>query len=537
MRLWLVLLAGSLTGIGTTAASARPETKVELRAGQHHITGSTYSAIVPPSGLLSWLAVGAKPFLAAPAVINTGRDFNLPAIHACPGITQPAPTVLVCAGAEATITYTFGSETIDLEIRAQAVPIKFFLNLAAPIEGLLAESRDARWGRRVAVGGKPLAAYSLTEFQGYWTGQLLTVRGMQVFYSLPNVLRLDLPAGATGRVQLRAIPATTEVAASFAIAPVYGDELTVLSPRNYQVFQRRTAAEGVIRIAGRLRAAADRVEFRRGVEDWQPVSVDVATGNFAGQVSAPAGGWYRCEIRAVRGGAVVASQSIAHVGVGEVFVGAGQSNSTNYGETRQRPQSDLVSTFNGHDWRPADDPQPGVHDDSLLGSFWPAFGDAMAARLHVPIGVAVTGHGATHVGRWRPGSDLFDWTLERIMQLGPRGFRLVLWHQGESDAATPPEEYARRLRTIIETTNERAGWAFPWMVARVAATHGQELLVAQQVALAGPDTDALKGEFRGRNGADVHFSALGLRKHGELWAEKVGAWLEAAPTGSTGGRP
>jgi hypothetical protein len=537
MRLWLGLLAGSLTGAGAAAASAPTEAKVELRAGQHHITGSTYSAIVPPTGLWSWLAVGGKPFLAAPAVINTGGDFNLPAIHACPGITQPAPTVLVCTGDEATITYTFGSETIDLEIRAQAVPIKFFLNLAAPIEGLLAESRDVRWGRRGAVGGKPLAAYSLNEFQAYWAGQLLTVRGMQVLYSPPNVLRLDLAKGAIGRVQLRAIPATTENAASFAIAPVYGDVLTVLSPRNYQVFQRRTAAEGVIRVAGRLRARADRVEFRRGVEDWQPVSVDAATGSFAGQVSAPAGGWYRCEVRAVRSGAVVASQSIEHVGVGEVFVGAGQSNSTNCGETRQRPQSGLVSTFSGLDWRPADDPQPGVHDDSGMGSFWPAFGDAMAARLRVPIGVAVTGHGATHVGRWRPGSDLFDWTLERILQLGPQGFRLVLWHQGESDGATPPEEYARRLRTIIEEANGRAGWVFPWMVARVTATRGQDLLVAQNAALAGPDTDLLQGEFRGRNGTDVHFSALGLRRHGEFWAEKVGAWLEAGPAGVPEGKP
>jgi hypothetical protein len=537
VRFWRVLLVGSLTGVSAAAASAPTAAKGVLRAGQHHITGATYSAIVPPTGLLSWLAVGGKPFLAAPSVINTGNDFNLPAIHACPGITQPAPNILVCTGDEATITYVFGSETIDLEIRAQAAPIKFFLNLAAPIEGLLAESRDARWGQRVAVGGKPLAAYSLNEFQGYLAGRLLTVRGMQVLYSPPSVLRLDLAKGATGRVQLRAGLAAAEDRARFALPPVYREALTVLSPRNYQVFQRRTAAEGVIRIAGRLRAAADHMEFRRGNEDWQPVAVDATTGNFAGHLSAPAGGWYRCEIRAVRGGAVVASQSIEHVGVGEVFVGAGQSNSTNYGETRQRPQSDLVSTFNGHAWRPADDPQPGVHDDSLLGSFWPAFGDAMAARLHVPIGVAVTGHGATHVGRWRPGSDLFDWTLERIMQLGPQGFRLVLWHQGESDAATPPEEYARRLRTIIETTNERAGWVFPWMVARVTATRGQDLLVAQHVALAGPDTDTLRGKFRGRDGADVHFSALGLRQHGELWAEKVGAWLEAGPIGFREGRP
>ena len=46
-------------------------------------------------------------------------------------------------------------------------------------------------------------------------------------------------------------------------------------------------------------------------------------------------------------------------------------------------------------------------------------------------------------------------------------------------------------------------------------------------ALAGPDTDALKGSLRERDGEGVHFSGPGLRAHGTRWAEKILPWLEA----------
>jgi hypothetical protein len=51
------------------------------------------------------------------------------------------------------------------------------------------------------------------------------------------------------------------------------------------------------------------------------------------------------------------------------------------------------------------------------------------------------------------------------------------------------------------------------------------------VALEGPDTDALKGEFRDGGGKGVHFSGPGLREHAVLWAEKVVPWLERQAAG------
>src|SRR5207245_2095803 len=83
------------------------------------------------------------------------------------------------------------------------------------------------------------------------------------------------------------------------------------------------------------------------------------------------------------------------VGVGEIFIVAGQSNSANHGERRQHPNSALVVAFSNGRWQPADDPQPGASGSG--GSFLPAFGDKMAERFKVPIGLVSVGVGATSV--------------------------------------------------------------------------------------------------------------------------------------------
>jgi hypothetical protein len=228
----------------------------------------------------------------------------------------------------------------------------------------------------------------------------------------------------------------------------------------------------------------------------------------------------------------------------------------------------MVVSFDGQRWAIADDPQPGVQDNSSKGSFIPSFGDALVEKYRVPIGVASVGHGSTSVRQWLPAGmtfaapptmskfvteqspgvwecdgTLFNGMMERIHQLGPHGFRALLWHQGESDANQKPghqisgEEYRRLLTEIIRQSRKDAGWNFPWFVAEASYhsptdTSYPEIREAQHslwqsgIALEGPDTDQLTGAYRQNNGAGVHFSSQGLRAHGELWAKKVEAYLD-----------
>jgi len=383
----------------------------------------------------------------------------------------------------------------------------------------------------------------------------------------------------------RALP-TAACLAMFLLAPtalIAGDAppetaIDVRWPKDYQVFQMQDRALGRIRIAGTAVPDTGEVQFRligRPLAgeldpDWRSIAADPRTRAFDTFVSAPAGGWYRLELRVVRDGKPGAHAAVEHVGVGEVFVIAGQSNSTNYGSEKQKTKSGFVSTFDGSTWRLADDPQPGVQDHSKGGSFIPAFGDALCEKVHVPIGIASVGFGGTSVRQWlmkdepidvhpttdgfvktiAPGKwvctgELFDGLMRRIEELGPHGFRAVLWHQGESDAGQAREGYpAERqitgqqhttlLEKIIRESRKRAGWDFPWFVAQ-ATYHSEkdpsdpEFRAAQKAvcddgfAIPGPDTDVLRADYR----KGVHFNARGLSEHGRLWAKCVGRYLES----------
>jgi hypothetical protein len=343
--------------------------------------------------------------------------------------------------------------------------------------------------------------------------------------------------------------------------------LTIDSPLDYQVFQRQTLKSGNVLIAGSAVGDGDRVEARF-TGGWAEVPYDPAGHTFSLLASTPAGGWYALEVRLLKRREVIAEAKVPHVGVGEVFVIAGQSNATNYGEVKQQTESGMVASFSGTGWQIANDPQPGVQDNSTKGSFIPAFGDAMYTRYHLPIGVACVGHGSTSVRQWLPKGDRFavpptmgkfvlqtgpaEWQstgelfaglVSRMRQLKTNGFRAVLWHQGESDAHQRPErditaaEYRRMLERVIRQSRQEAGWDMPWFVAQATyhspadpscppIREAQASLWKDGIALQGPDTDQLTSLNRQNNGQGVHFSTQGLKAHGELWAEKVGAYLD-----------
>lgn len=321
----------------------------------------------------------------------------------------------------------------------------------------------------------------------------------------------------------------------------------VASPLPYQVFQRHAKNAGRIVVGGTTTHGADKVQVRfRGTplegslpDGWQTVELNQVNGTFSQSLELPAGGWFAMDLQLLREDQVIEEQTIEKFGIGEVFVGAGQSNSTNSGEFKTQQTSGMVSSFSGEAWQIADDPQPGVADKSQGGSYYPAFGDALYAKYKVPIGIAATGYGGTSVNQWAPDSGLFNWMMTRIGQLGEHGFRAVLWHQGEADVGMPSDEYYGKLKQVIEASQTKAGWKFPWGVAQVSyhnpsspkfdtSRTAHAKLWADGIAFEGPDTDTLTGDNRDIGGTGIHFSPKGLKAHGEMWAEKVSPVIDAA---------
>src|SRR5262249_42090513 len=160
--------------------------------------------------------------------------------------------------------------------------------------------------------------------------------------------------------------------------PAVEPDLAIQSPLNFQVFQRYSRLRGQIALKGKVKPFCDKIEVRITGESlegklpdkWRPVPMNERDRAFDTTLPLAAGGWYRVEIRALRTGQMCAQTVIDRVGIGEVFVGAGQSNSTNCSEELLKTTSGMVASFSGTNWQLANDPQPGVHDRTGGGSCW-----------------------------------------------------------------------------------------------------------------------------------------------------------------------
>ena len=370
----------------------------------------------------------------------------------------------------------------------------------------------------------------------------------------------------------------TVIAAANTNAPATLN-INLTSPLNYQIFQRATLEQGKLIVAGSIQSnakdAPDALEARLTGKSlagdlpgkWQRLPFDARVASFRGELPAPAGGWYRLEICALQHTVPLMTNAVEHVGIGEIFVVAGQSNASNTGEKKNRTQTGLVVAFSGTNWQLAVDPEPNTSGDK--GSIMPLFGDALVGQFSVPVGIVPTAVGATSVrewlpagipfnrlptlthnvvtvgpGKWESSGILFNNFTARMKQLGPNGFRAVLWHQGESDAkqanpqcALPGGLYRQYLEELISDSRAAIGWHAPWFVAQASYHNPQdtgtpEILAAQRAvcddgyAFPGPNTDTLTGAMRDKNGTGTHLSDAGIHAHAQMWVDAVSPWLE-----------
>jgi hypothetical protein len=325
------------------------------------------------------------------------------------------------------------------------------------------------------------------------------------------------------------------------------ETFTLDQPLTRAVFQRNAQNSADVPVTGVVldKTQVDEVQFRsflssEGTTDnpWQSLPVD-ELGAFSGHQVMPAGVWHSVQVRALKQGQVISQRQVNQVGVGEVFITAGQSNSANYGAPALTPQDDRISAWTGSAWRHAADPQPIATGTG--GSPWSRLGDLLAADLDIPVGFISVGVGATRVDQWVPGAQYYSRIASAIEATKPTGFRALLWHQGESDSLvlTSPETYAARLKSIIDQTREDAGWDIPWGVA-IVGFHPQsaepaeaDVRKGQQMVIdtvgnvfPGPNTDLLGSTYRSDT---VHFNSQGLAEHGKGWLEAIYAWFPDLP--------
>ncbi|QDU19237.1 GDSL-type esterase/lipase family protein [Urbifossiella limnaea] len=359
------------------------------------------------------------------------------------------------------------------------------------------------------------------------------------------------------------------LAAAAPLAAADPAALVVVSPKPHQVVQRTgfdpaaAATEqpghpafGFADVPVRCAGAPDRGrwEYRvvrlaggaGGEVGWTKLDARTEKSGLVASARVPAGGWYRLELRCRQGDGVTHAGAVEPVGVGEVFVVAGQSYATNCNDAKLAvaDPAKRVVAFDAAKgtWGVANDPQP-VPDGSTDGSIWPPVGDAIVKEFRVPVGFANVAVGATATSQWAPGGAFHKRLVAAGAELG--GFRSVLWQQGESDviAKTSTEKYVANVRAIRHAAATAWGTQPPWLLAK--STHHPTVyndpagegriraaideLAARPGFQAGPDTDTLKGENRGGANSRRHFSAAGQAKAAEMWAAVLAKHLTAPP--------
>lgn len=457
--------------------------------------------------------------------------------------------------------------TMPILLATSDTPGQHYLYVTVP-EGSVSTLRLCTTGTKEACAADPTQP-TLTPIQ--------VVNGMSFYASTSLDFAENTP------IHLVGLDDTTVVQSRSFRLMRSNKTLTVVSPKEHQVFQRDTIDKGKVVVEVSLDGLTDGryVQARvigtalsntaKAPGIWREGEVAPGATTAKVTVPSPAGGWFSVEVVLLdeTRSRLLGHATIKAVGVGEVFIVAGQSNSTNCGWGPQRSNSDFLVTTDGDIWERKDDPQIGTHDASLCnkdnghgGSNWPITGAILVKKYRVPVAFASTGYGGTAIKEWSPtapsgpaGDDknmsLFNYTARRAEQLRPGGIRAVLWHQGENDTKdkTTRADYTTGMTALIKGVREKSGSDTPWLIAVTSwcpanpsygagwagdvsseVTGAQEGLVADRAVTelyAGPSSDDIKERGTTALPQDCHFNEAGLKILGERWAEKIKVFLDA----------
>ncbi len=338
------------------------------------------------------------------------------------------------------------------------------------------------------------------------------------------------------------------------------------------VFQRNSQNMANIYIEGSINILADQIEARITtldqtgqpimpiqVTNWATIACPI-NGTFSGALFNQTAGWYNLEIRASNVGLPIDTTTAIKVGIGEVFVIAGQSNAT--GGIPQRdptiyaPTDDRVNTINLFDSTSAILPEMNfshLESSSFIAPIgvtawcWGVFGQQISTNWNVPIMLFNTALGNTSVFDWSASArDTVDicrckpyLNLKKILTnyALKTGIRAVFWHQGENDNGNfgnilPPTIYFSNLKTVINKSRSDYQNNISWVIAKVSrvknsvntnVTDGQQLAVdsLNYNTYLGPLSDNIQPSEGERDTGGVHLWGQGLTDIGNSWFDSV----------------
>lgn len=383
------------------------------------------------------------------------------------------------------------------------------------------------------------------------------------------------------RLRASALAVTAFIISLLSTKPTQA-QLKVTYPVNRMIIQRSNDNQATVQIAGSYAQPLDAVEARvvarvagQGTStNWATLQASPGNGQFNGTLVAR-GGWYRVEVRGLRNGQVVATDSVPRFGVGEVFAIMGHSNAQGSSciingvdkcPTREGAVDDRVTVvglttgtpeFYQYELTANTSILPGLAFTQMttfsgISPFakvawcWGRMGDVLAQRTNVPILIYNAGFGGSNMEfNYKSAYDIpfehgfINYSIRmpfvntrNLMNLyvPSTGIRAMLVLHGENDRANTTETITSHYYGVIEKVkNEFNKPDLAWIVALSSTVNGpfENVRSAQyQVShnpayrtYQGPDLDVvLPGDDRPDG---VHYSPSGQYKVGTLWAEAI----------------
>ena len=246
--------------------------------------------------------------------------------------------------------------------------------------------------------------------------------------------------------------------------------ITISRPVQWQTFQR-TGGTGPISISGAYTGSPPAIEARFDGGAWTTIATlpTPSAGIYAGVLAGQPAGQGTLEVRHSDDGAVTAS--VAYIGIGDVFVVAGQSNAAGYGSTlNDYSHATLKAAMFRQDnaWAELADP---TDTESSTGSAWPLLATAIMAGTGYPVAFITTAQSGTGLlnGRWFPGGSNYDNCVNAISAAGVNDILAFLWYQGEQDIneAQPGSAYESAMIRMINDLRNDTGFARPLVQAQI----------------------------------------------------------------------
>lgn len=254
---------------------------------------------------------------------------------------------------------------------------------------------------------------------------------------------------------------------------------------NYMIIQRDCEGFGHAFFRGTIDPAEGSIVVVRVMREddnvtvvpWQKCNTDGE--NWEIHLSIPQGGLYRIEARQAACEQTLSCNNydwqklikcVYHVGVGDIFIMAGQSNMSAYAKDTafDPPQLGINLFDNSGNWvlaaHPLNSvPNPIYANNDMNSGNGPglSFARTMMRQLNVPIGLVSAARGGSSLEDWNPAEteecDLYDALVEKVEAVG--NFRGMIWAQGCNETVEEDEArtYLEKFTETVSLWREKFG--------------------------------------------------------------------------------